>query len=197
MDNSTNIIFGSLTAITLCFCLFNAPEVTYGPRQVAPNEPIQTEIRADMKAPFQVDEFTLYPQADFEIEARVLSTSNYYFDDESDISPIDVAVGWGVMSDEVLIDKINFSQSGRFLNWRYDTREVDFSEVNNHAANIHVIPATSTIEKQVKALKVGQVVKLAGRLVNVERDNWKWNSSLTRFDTGRGACELFYVEKVR
>jgi hypothetical protein len=29
------------------------------------------------------------------------------------------------------------------------------------------------------------------------RDGWKWRSSLTRDDTGDGACELMWVEWMR
>lgn len=197
MVKSDKIIFGSLAAVGL-FLYLTIPETTrYGLKQVAPNAPIQTAIKPDKQKPFVIGDFKLYPQADFEIEARVISTSNYYFDDESDISPVDLAVGWGVMSDEKLLDKIKFSQSGRFLHWRYDEREVIYTEVNNHAANIHIIPATSDIKAQVKSLHAGQVVKLSGKLVNVDRGNWKWYSSLSREDTGKGACELMYVESVK
>ena len=43
----------------------------------------------------------------------------------------------------------------------------------------------------------GQVVALEGYLVKViSKDGWRWQSSLTRNDTGNGACEVIWVEEV-
>ena len=42
-----------------------------------------------------------------------------------------------------------------------------------------------------------QVITLHGYLVEVRaNDGWHWRSSLTRNDTGNGACELVWVESV-
>jgi hypothetical protein len=43
---------------------------------------------------------------------------------------------------------------------------------------------------------VNDLVELEGYLVYVKGDNFTWNSSLTRNDTGDGACEVLYVEKI-
>jgi hypothetical protein len=41
------------------------------------------------------------------------------------------------------------------------------------------------------------VVHLEGFLVDAARPGgWRWNTSMTRDDTGGGACELIYVERV-
>ena len=43
----------------------------------------------------------------------------------------------------------------------------------------------------------GQVIRLEGFLVDASRPGgWHWNTSMTRNDTGAGACELIYVESV-
>jgi hypothetical protein len=48
----------------------------------------------------------------------------------------------------------------------------------------------------IQGLRVGQIVTLDGYLVNATGPEGRtWNSSLTRDDTGNGACELIYVEK--
>ncbi len=62
---------------------------------------------------------------------------------------------------------------------------------------MHLIPATSDIEDQLEDVRAGHIVRLRGLLVNVSGPNgWTWNTSLTREDSGAGACELFYVESV-
>ena len=49
----------------------------------------------------------------------------------------------------------------------------------------------------IKGARKGQVVALEGYLVKViSKDGWWWKSSLTRNDTGNGACEVIWVEEV-
>jgi len=63
---------------------------------------------------------------------------------------------------------------------------------------MHMVPANGEIEQQLKSIKKGQIVSIKGSLINVSADDgWQWKSSTTRNDTGKGACELVYVEQVR
>jgi hypothetical protein len=62
---------------------------------------------------------------------------------------------------------------------------------------MHLIPATSDVREQLEDVRAGHIVHLRGYLVRVDGPNgYVWRSSLTRDDTGNGACELFYVEEV-
>ena len=64
-------------------------------------------------------------------------------------------------------------------------------------ATTHVIPADAAIGSQLARLRVGQVVHLTGLLVDGRRDDGSFiNTSLTRSDTGAGACEVMLVERV-
>jgi len=46
-------------------------------------------------------------------------------------------------------------------------------------------------------VRVGQVVALRGYLVRVQSpDGWRWNSSMTRSDSGNGACEVVWVRHI-
>jgi hypothetical protein len=70
-------------------------------------------------------------------------------------------------------------------------------DIEIHSANMHMIPATAEVERQLLRVRPGQVVALMGYLVEVRgRDGFRWRSSLTREDTGNGACELVWVEKL-
>jgi hypothetical protein len=65
-------------------------------------------------------------------------------------------------------------------------------------SNTHVIPADAYVRKQLSKLRVGEVVELTGTLVDGMRDDGVWfRTSLTRTDTGAGACEVMWVEHVR
>lgn len=158
--------------------------------------PVQGEIAA--ARPFEVDAFTLTPLASFEFEARVLLVSRYRFDEESALSPLDLGIGWGRMSDSAVIEQLGLRQSVRFLTWRWqDAPPIPEAEITRSAANIHVIPANSVVERQIAALRPGQIVAAKGVLVEATRDDgWHWRSSLSREDGGSGACELMYVESV-
>lgn len=62
---------------------------------------------------------------------------------------------------------------------------------------MHMIPANDEIKQILAKAKAGQMIKLQGQLVEVTReDGWRWRSSLTRTDSGDGACELVFVEAV-
>ncbi|HAE99824.1 MAG TPA: hypothetical protein DCG63_00815, partial [Methylophilaceae bacterium] len=61
--------------------------------------------------------------------------------------------------------------------------------------NMHMIPASEQLEDQLKSVKVGQHVKISGYLVQANAPNgFHWKSSLSREDTGAGACELVFVK---
>jgi hypothetical protein len=69
--------------------------------------------------------------------------------------------------------------------------------IETHSANMHMIPADAEIERQLKSIRAGNMVHLKGFLVEVTtKDGWRWKSSLTRDDTGGGACELILVESL-
>jgi len=167
--------------------------ISYGPGVVVSELPRQEKIISP--ASFQIDGYQITPLANFDIEAKLLSRENYYIGRESDLSPIDFTLGWGRMSDEAVLEKIQISQSGRWYRWRSDTLPIPEREIETHSANMHLIPADSDIEKKIGQTRIGEVVRISGYLVKVEaNDGWRWQSSLTRDDTGSHACELIWVE---
>src|SRR5690606_21681074 len=109
----------------------------------------------------------------------------------------DLVLGWGPMSDQAVLDAIDISQGGRAYTWWTDAPPVALREIERHSANVHILPASDAIEKQVLALRRGELVELSGHLVQIQGDDgWTWRTSLTRDDTGDGACEVFWVEEV-
>jgi hypothetical protein len=70
-------------------------------------------------------------------------------------------------------------------------------EIEIHAANTHIIPANDSVKRQLRKIRQGQIVNIKGQLIEAKRpDGWHWRSSLTREDTGAGACELVYVKEL-
>jgi hypothetical protein len=128
----------------------------------------------------------------------VLGAERYRFDRGAELAPVDLALGWGPMSDTAVLEQIEISQSNRFYFWRVAQFPIPRHDIEANSANMHMIPADTIVEDTLKGVRVGQVVRISGYLVEVAgADGWRWRSSLTRDDTGNGACELVWVESVQ
>jgi hypothetical protein len=175
---------------------FVSRERVHPPGQIAPEAPYQRNF--ENGKPFQVKDFTLTPRAKFSLTASVLARERYSADAGADLSPIDIAFGWGAMSDTSLLNLLKISQSGRFYYWHHkDQLPVPHDIIVRSSANMHLIPASVSMKDKLYSARVGDVVELEGELVDVTRPNgWRWNTSLTREDSGGGACELIYVTNV-
>ena len=166
------------------------------PGVLAPDDPVQTPLDTPM-ATIRVGDFALTPRARFDLTARVLSTERYRFDAGAALVPEDFALGWGRMSDSSVLGDIDISQSGRFYHWSVRRFPIPRREIEIHSANMHLIPADAVVRRALGRARTGQLVTLDGYLVDADRaDGWRWRTSLSRDDTGDGACELFYVTSV-
>lgn len=161
-----------------------APEV---PQQVDTDQP-----------GFDFNGHRLQPLNAFSLQARVLGVETYRFDREASLSPVDLALGWGPMSDSAVLEHIDISQSGRFYFWRTKTLPVPQRDIERSSANMHMIPADKVIERQLRRVREGQVIRIEGWLVEARGPQGQvWRSSLTRDDTGAGACELIFVRHLQ
>jgi len=169
--------------------------VTYGEGVVAAQTPIQEKV--DETMPFSFKDYTITPLEKFSIEARVLSKEKYSFDKGAELSPIDLALGWGRMSDEAILKNIDISQSGRWYHWQTAKFPIPRREIETHSANMHMIPADKTVEEELRSIRKGEVVTIEGYLVRVDgKDGYTWISSLSRNDTGAHACEVVFVKNI-
>ena len=186
-------------AVLWVFIIFSVAgclsEVSYSPGPIAPKDPIQESLTS---APvYQKGGYIIRPLARFQIEARVLSRERYRFDRGAALSPVDLALGWGPMSDQAVLDQIDISQGRRFYRWRVDQYPIPRRDIIEHSANMHMIPANDEVEKDLLAVRKGEIVLIEGYLVKATSDNGSvWTSSLTRSDSGDGACELVWVESI-
>lgn len=169
--------------------------VAHDPGVLVGAAPLQENLGGSMR-PLTKDEYTIKPLAKFSLSARVLSRADYSWDTESRLAPVDLALGWGRMSDSAVLDKIDISQSGRFFYWRVHEFPIPEREIIESSANMHLIPADSDVQREIQRTRTGDVVTFAGYLVEADGPNgYKWVSSLTRSDSGAGACELVWVER--
>ncbi|MDX1352108.1 MAG: hypothetical protein R3254_03790 [Thiomicrorhabdus sp.] len=170
----------------------DAPEV--GPGVLASGVPYQGSATISS---FRKGDYTYYPQADFQVEARVLSVSKYYFDQEARISPVDFVLGWGQMSDESVLQHIDIWQENRWYKWESQVMPIPKNEIIDSSANMHMIPDNQQVANQLKQIRNGDLVNIQGYLVDVRKSTgWKWKTSVSRSDSGAGACEVVYVKKI-
>ncbi len=187
-----------ISAFILCFLVYqeySTNAIQHEPGVLVAEQPMQQNVADSV---FRFDDYIITRRARFEIRARVLSTERYYLHRESDLSPIDLALGWGAMSDQAVLEQMKISQSGRWYRTRYDyPAPIPEQLLISSSSNMHMIPANSSIKKRLKKLRVGEVVELEGYLVDVDHPSgWHWRTSLSRDDTGNGACEVVYVESM-
>jgi len=166
------------------------------PGVLVPDAPLQSDPVS--RATTRLGDFELTPLADFSLDARVLSRADYRLGTESELSPTDLALGWGRMSDSAVIAQLDISQSARFYSYRWSEEPpIPAREIMVSSANMHLIPADPGVAAAIARVRVGELIALRGHLVEVHReDGWRWRSSLRRDDSGAGACELVLVDSI-
>lgn len=168
------------------------------PGIVAPDAPAQQLL--DPPPTFAAKEHVFVARARYDITARVLRKEIYRIDGGANLAPVDLGLGWGAMSDTAVVDALEFSQMGRFLYWKPKDRTsfpLTPAQTIAQAAQVHAVPADAAIERGLRGLRPGQVVRLSGYLVDIRGSNgFLWRTSLSRDDTGDGACEIMWIESL-
>lgn len=163
------------------------------PRVGRSEPPLQTSVPPGLRLPTQ-GTATLTPLAGFSVAARVLGREDYRFGHEANFSPTDLALGWGRMSEDAVLDRLEIRQGGRWYHYRWQPPPpIPPAEIANSSANMHIVPAAPEVREALARVRVGQRIRIDGWLVRIDDGRWHWVSSLRRDDTGNGACELVYA----
>jgi hypothetical protein len=176
---------------------WNRRAIDHPPGVLVPEYPRQEA--AAPGATIELNGFRLTPRAAFSIRARVLSRENYYLGTEADLAPMDLALGWGAMSDQAILDRIDITQGSRWYFTRYELpAPLADRDIIRHSGNMHMVPANPQILRQLKQVRRGDIVQVQGYLVDVDHPSgFRWRTSLSRDDTGGGSCEILYLERIR
>ncbi|MDC0357190.1 hypothetical protein OAO01_00110 [Oligoflexia bacterium] len=184
----------------ICFLIFDGMRGSKGYKHPAgimvAEAPLQEEVSSLRK--WKKDEYLFTPLATFHARARVVQSARYRFDAGAALSPVDLVLAWGPLSDTAVLEQISFRQSGRFYSWRTKAPPLPLREISAHTANMHLIPANKAVRDRLLRVQKDDIVTIEGYLVRIDRaDGWHWVSSLSRNDTGGGACELIWVESLK
>lgn len=178
------------------FFLFRTKEIKQPPGILAPDQPKQTKLKKPET--WQVDDYNFNAILNFETTSKVLSVREYGSDDLSEFCPMDLALGWGQMSDQDIVDQLEIKQQHRWYVWRTKRFPIPKKEIEISSSNVHIIPSNDEVEDILDDVIRGNIILISGKLVNVNKigNKWTWKSSTKRDDTGGGACEILWVEEI-
>jgi len=168
--------------------MYSGRDIDHPPGILAAEEPWQQEI--DSAPLIERGDFRLRPRAEFRARVRILRREDYSLGELASLVPTDFAVGWGPLSDSQVLEDVAITQSNRFYFWRTEHWPVDRATIESHSANWHVIPDNPVVRSVLGKLRRGSIVELEGELVDIEGPEGRMSTSLTRTDTGAGACEV-------
>jgi hypothetical protein len=172
----------------------------------AASEPDQVDVAGEPPITFEKKghEVLLTPRATYRITGYAVETSRHLLDEWDYVLPMDLSLVWGPMADPAVLARMKFHLSGRYVSWWHDGGGPMYAQqvMESHLANNHLVPATDEVAKELSRIRVGDLVTLRGKLVDVEiRDRsgkvvHRSRTSLSRNDIGSGACEQVWVEAV-
>lgn len=141
---------------------------------------------------------TVTPRASFDVQAQVASADRYRHDAGAFLAPVDLALIWGKLPQEPYKSQVNYGQITRYYFWNTKSNELDLEYIQSHSSNMHLIPSSPRIREALFAVGDGDAVHLSGLLVDASTaEGFNWHTSMTRVDSGPGACELVWVEKLQ
>lgn len=184
---------------------FNPPVIAYSYSfydNLKNTEPLQENLNDSDLRSYEQGNFNIKTVQRYRIVARVLHRQDYSYQQTHEILPIDLVLGWNVMAnpDTITSNHIIITQQNRFYFWHIPSFEkISREQIEYNSANTHVGAVNEIVKKELEDIKEGDLIYLEGYLVNVidKKTGYRFVSSLTRKDTGAGACEVMIVTGVK
>jgi hypothetical protein len=150
------------------------------PGVLAPDAP-RIEAVTGKPQIFERNAHVLTALARFDAHARVLSLDRYAGDRAAKVAPLDIALGWGPMSDSVTLKIVDVAQTKRGVLFKsYDPKLPD-EQAATFLLNVHVIAADAELAKKLEDVRAGNIVRMQGWLVEaVAGDGWRWRGEQRR-----------------
>ncbi len=168
-------------------------------------EPAQEAIEGARPIEYEKRGFRvrLVPRATYQVTGYAVEKSTRLLDEWDFVLPMDLALAWGPVAAPEVLSRLDFHLSRRYVSWRWKgSPPLDPGALTTHIANNHLIPASEQVARALDEVRVGDLVTLAGKLVDVRvsdaqgRVRFESRTSLVRTDVGSGACEQIWVEGV-
>jgi hypothetical protein len=166
------------------------------------NEPAQTPVSM---APFNIRtkgvNYLVTPLYSYDLYGMVVTyhksndLSDYSHEEMKDYINIeDICVLWGSNLQGNYYNKVEFTSG----NWTcfLETKDMETFQAFNLSAisNNHLLTGDPKLAKAIRGARRGDQIRITGYLVNYKNAmGASRNTSITRADTGQGACEVLYV----
>jgi hypothetical protein len=208
MDNNRLIKFLLLAGLLLFLASILRKDLLPGTGDIDPSlysDPVQTRTHLQ---PFrkQVDDnvYVIQPLYDYELYGMVVSYHDsdtwwdiYHHESWRDfINVKDLCVVWGGNLESGVYRDLSYDSD----NWTCFIMTPDAQTSarfrSDQLSNNHLLNASGEIRDEIMAVGIGDQVHFKGHLVNYANpaNNFIRSTSITRKDTGNGACETVYVE---
>lgn len=199
-----NSIFIIACSVVLVYAFWHRNDL---PADIEPvpallEEPRQTSTRVGpFTANFNGVDYLVEPEFRYELLGLVVSfrhhdnNSRLHFLANDHLNMLDVCVVWGGTAVSPTLRDIDFWNGIFTCNVSTNDRDAWAAFRMNELSNNHLISDDETIRRQVRALQVGDQIRVSGYLASYTSDNGsKRGTSTSRNDTGDGACETIFVE---
>jgi hypothetical protein len=190
-------------ALYLSFRDVVLPDATLVDASIKDSEPVQESTdRAPFTATIGGYTYTLTPKASYDISGLVVSQHRgdallnlFHEADPGNVK--DVCVVWGEVITNGSYRKVRF-RSEEFTCYYHWSGVITPPFDPEKMSNNHLIPAAPSVAAQIDTIHVGDQIRMRGLLVDyrVTKDGqevFRRRTSLTRKDTGNGACEILYT----
>ncbi len=167
--------------------------------------PLQTKVYTDA---FDIEVenivYTIQPLYSYELFGMVVSYHYcgtwwdvYHQDLWKDFINIkDLCVVWGDNIESEVHKDMEFSSNSWTCNYRWPNAEVKSRFCSTCLSNNHMLSENKSINNKLMDTEIGDQIYLKGYLAKYSHSNnaFTRGTSITRTDTGNGACETIYIE---
>ena len=174
------------------------------------HEPMQTETSRKSFSFFYRDtKYNVVPLANYEIWGMITTHNNInawynFYHDKNSVNIKDVCVIWGDNLSSKVYTAMTF-KSGEWTcypDWKYPlNRDLVEKFRSNKLSNNHLLSDKPAVLNTIKKMHIGDQIYLKGILASYGTDStperYYRGSSLTREDTGNGACEVMFVDEAK
>lgn len=203
MRKATNIlIIASFVWLLVSFWNRNSLPSTIDYVAEVAGEPQQTRSsRQSFTAAWDGIDYTVSPKYDYDLVGMIVSyrhhdnNSRMHRLADDHLNMLDVCVVWGNNTSGAQLTKIDFWNGIFTCNVQTRDQQAWESFDMNQLSNNHLISNDERIRDQVRAIRVGDQIRVQGVLASYQSPGGVRGTSTTRTDTGDGACETIYVDR--
>ncbi|MEO0574731.1 MAG: hypothetical protein AAF004_04645 [Pseudomonadota bacterium] len=165
-------------------------------------EPEQRKtLRRAFDARWQGDAYQITPEFDYELTGLVVSfrqhdgNSRMHQRSADHLNVADLCVVWAGTARNPHLNKVSFWNGVFTCNFKTTDRAAWEAFDIHQISNNHLLSDDPTIRNAIDDVRIGDQITLRGSLASyVSPNGSKRGTSVTRQDTGNGACETIYVD---